>query len=189
VRSLLPWLINSLESVEGELQTPMQSFYFTTGLGLPRCSEAPDAVVIQGPQNVTVNLTVNGADITIGSTVILLSDFWQNADPANGEEYDESCRVTQIIILDGSANLTDGSSSLPTGYTADAVACPSPEGNLIQQGSWNNIAPAPPELLRRFEVLERIPEGVLSYTIIIPDPEQIEPVPSPTPTATPRPTS
>ena len=189
VRSSLPWRIARLQVVETDPQTPMQSFYFTTGLGLPRCSEAPDAVVIQGPQNVTVNLTVNGANITIGSTVILLSDFWDQADPANGEDYDTDCRLTQIIILDGSANLTEGQFNLPTGYMAEAVACPSPEGILIQQGSWTNIVPAPPELLQRFAVLERFPPGVLRYPIIIPDPQQVEPLPPPTPTTPPRPTS
>jgi hypothetical protein len=192
VRSSLPWMIDRLQVVEAEMQTPMQSFYFTTGLGIPRCSEAPDAVVIQGPQNLTVNLTVNWADITIGSTVVLQSDTWQNVEPANGEEFADDCRLTQIVILDGSADLLAGDFSLPAGYMADAITCPDEDGELVQQGSWNNINPAPPQVLQQFQTLEQLPQGVLRYPIVIPEPEEIEPpppTPEPTPTLPPRPTS
>jgi hypothetical protein len=50
-------------------QSPMQSFYFSTGLGAPTCSEAPDVVTVRSPENLRVNLTVNGAEIGIGSTI------------------------------------------------------------------------------------------------------------------------
>lgn len=51
--------------------TPMQAFYFTTGTGVPLCHEAPDVVTIRSPQNIEVDLTVNGANIRLGSFVSL----------------------------------------------------------------------------------------------------------------------
>ncbi len=51
---------------------PMQAFYFTTGLGAPTCTQAPDAVVIQSTELADVTLRVNNLDITIGSTVVLM---------------------------------------------------------------------------------------------------------------------
>ncbi len=49
---------------------PMQSFYFTTGLGQPACQEAPDALLVQSPDDVTVTFAINGLEVSIGSTVI-----------------------------------------------------------------------------------------------------------------------
>jgi hypothetical protein len=53
--------------------TPMQAFYFTTGIGTPDCEEAPDTLVVQGPEQLSVDLQVNGAQFTIGSTIALTS--------------------------------------------------------------------------------------------------------------------
>jgi LysM repeat protein len=49
--------------------TPMQAFYFSTGVGVPRCQQAPDAVTIRSPRDRIVTLNVNGADVRIGSTI------------------------------------------------------------------------------------------------------------------------
>lgn len=66
-------LIDALPVMSEESFTPMQAFYFSTGIGQSICNEAPDALVIQGPQELQVNLEINGAEITIGSTVVLQS--------------------------------------------------------------------------------------------------------------------
>lgn len=65
--------IDALPVVGEAAPSPMQAFYFTTGIGTSQCEDAPDALVIQGPQDVEVALNVNGLDITIGSTVVLTS--------------------------------------------------------------------------------------------------------------------
>lgn len=49
--------------------SPMQAFYFTTSVAAPTCNEAPDVLTIHAPQDVTVDLSVNGANIRIGSTL------------------------------------------------------------------------------------------------------------------------
>lgn len=49
---------------------PMQSFYFTAGLGAPACHEAPDALLVQSPGGTAVTLRINDLQVTIGSTVV-----------------------------------------------------------------------------------------------------------------------
>lgn len=50
---------------------PMQAFTFQSGIGRAACQEAPlDGIVIQTPRGVgTINLTINGVDVEMGSTV------------------------------------------------------------------------------------------------------------------------
>lgn len=50
---------------------PMQAFYFSTGLGAPACREAPNALLVQSPQQFHVTLSVNQLEIQIGSTILL----------------------------------------------------------------------------------------------------------------------
>ncbi|MBC7813575.1 MAG: hypothetical protein H7175_20620, partial [Burkholderiales bacterium] len=62
--------INSLPVIDENSRTPMQAFYFSTGLGTPECSEAPPStLLVQGPDRLSVELTMNGVDVTIGSTI------------------------------------------------------------------------------------------------------------------------
>lgn len=50
-------------------RTPMQAFYFQTGIGQPTCSEAQSVIAVQSPQGINVDLTVNGVDIRVGSMI------------------------------------------------------------------------------------------------------------------------
>lgn len=61
---------------------PMQAFYFTTGIGNPQCREAPEAMVVQSPDDYTVRLTVNDLDITLGSTVVAFQTTTTAGQPA-----------------------------------------------------------------------------------------------------------
>src|SRR5690606_29998677 len=63
--------VSGLPTLTADLLTPMQAFRFRTGIGQPACEQAPDALVVQGPTNMNVNLSANGADITLGSTIVL----------------------------------------------------------------------------------------------------------------------
>lgn len=49
---------------------PMQAFYFSAGMGMPACREAPNALVVQNPANTRVTFNVNGMDVALGSTVV-----------------------------------------------------------------------------------------------------------------------
>jgi uncharacterized protein YraI len=76
------WVWNSLvEAAEADLKTlpvtdaavhygPMQAFYFTARPGELGCKEAPSALILQSPQNISVMLNINGIELHLGSTVI-----------------------------------------------------------------------------------------------------------------------
>lgn len=53
--------------------TPMQAFYFQSGIGDAPCEEAPDSgILIQTPEGVgEINFTVNDVDVQLGSTAYL----------------------------------------------------------------------------------------------------------------------
>jgi len=63
--------LNELPAITSPIQSPMQAFYFTTGVGEVGCVEAPNTITIKSPENMTVDLSVNGVDIRIGSTITL----------------------------------------------------------------------------------------------------------------------
>lgn len=119
--------------VYGEMTfTPMQAFYFRTGIGT-ECIEAPSALVVQGPQNMTIDLNANGADVRIGSTVVF------RTLPAD-ENTEGSGNLFQIIVIDGEAILnpdSDNPTIVPAGYTT--VACLSEPQNLGEDGVTNDM--------------------------------------------------
>ncbi len=56
---------------ENATESPMQAFYFTTGVGNPNCVDSPNALIVQSPQGEQVELTINGANVSLASTAFL----------------------------------------------------------------------------------------------------------------------
>lgn len=85
--NLSGWVYTELLTVDGDVLTldsvvageenpsltPMQAFYFRTGIGDSSCSEAPESgILIQSPSGLEkVNFTANGVEISLGSTAFL----------------------------------------------------------------------------------------------------------------------
>jgi hypothetical protein len=139
--------------------TPMQSFYLRTGIGAPACEEAPDdSLLIQSPENMEVELTVNGANINIGSTVLL-----RILEPGNRME---------IIVFDGRVITEDGQ-IIREGYRS--VVCLSEPDNRGVDGEsndrvvscpWSEPEFVPPlELAGEWCVLEGVPATPLDYPV------------------------
>lgn len=61
-------------SVERDDRKPMQSFYLSGGIGNTNCQDAPSTVAIRSPENITVNLTINGMDIALGSMITIIDN-------------------------------------------------------------------------------------------------------------------
>lgn len=135
---LAPFDSSALPVIGETTRTPMQAFVFRTGIGQPICAEAPNSVVVQGPANTQVVMNVNGADLTIGSTVRLssvrgapqeiLDALNLPADVASalgqaGEQGEETCGVMEMSVLSGAVELNDGDVTLPEGNVAYAVFC------------------------------------------------------------------
>lgn len=85
------WVYLSLLTIEGDVDglpiiegtgaadivysAPMQAFRLTAGIGAPACESAPrDGLLIQAPTDTTVHFRINGVEVTVGSTALLLLD-------------------------------------------------------------------------------------------------------------------
>lgn len=66
--------LNTLPHIGEASQTPMQAFRFRTGISGLSCEEAPSALLVQGPENIQIDITANGADVRIGSLVMFQTD-------------------------------------------------------------------------------------------------------------------
>jgi hypothetical protein len=63
--------IDDLPVITEETRMPMQAFYLRTGIGNAECVEAPrDTLMVQSPEQIKVEITVNGVNVRIGSTVL-----------------------------------------------------------------------------------------------------------------------
>ena len=95
--------IESLRPVDARERGLMQAFFLRSGIGEPTCEEAPEqALLVQGPKNYTVNLTVNGAQVNIASSVMFRT-------------LGETGNLLEISVLDGQAEvLPDIPNAQPT---------------------------------------------------------------------------
>jgi hypothetical protein len=141
--------LSTLPVINKEMRSPMQSFFFTTAVGDPACNAAPPSLlVVQGPDNVKVDITANGADITIGSTIALM------ILPGN---------KLQLIVVHGEATL--GDLNVPTGFKITAQL--SDDGKSIV-GGWEDMSPLTQEDLDLLKPLEGLPPNILHYPIVLP---------------------
>jgi hypothetical protein len=64
--------IDKLPIIGPNSKTLLQSLYLTNTLDQPSCNDIPSSMLyVQGPEEVLVDLTVNGADIHFGSTILI----------------------------------------------------------------------------------------------------------------------
>jgi hypothetical protein len=97
---------------------------------------------------VHVNLTVNGADIQIGSTIALF------ITPDN---------FLQLITLSGVANVAG--IQIPAGFTIQFQLTPDGED---MAGPWTGFRTLTPQELQALGWIEDIPENLLHYRIVLP---------------------
>jgi hypothetical protein len=141
--------LSTLPAITEETRSPMQAFYFTTGYGQPNCEEAPPSLLlVQGPEHIAVDINANGADIQIGSTIVLKM-------LENGQ--------MQLMVISGTAYV-DGL-SIPAGFTATVQI--NDDGTLTV-GPWTNLRPMTQEELDSLAPLEHINPILLNYPIVIP---------------------
>lgn len=175
-----------------DAQSPMQAFYFSTGIGVARCTEAPTSLVVQGPEGLEIDINANGAGVRITSTGFFRTGF-------NGTE-----QVMLVGALNGTLYLfpdTPEEIMIPTGFVAEVCVrtrtldeagvdenadatgrrpiltldptCPLPVPRPFTQAELDDL-----------RTLERIDPALLSYPIRLPDgvtPVIVRPFPTPTP--------
>jgi len=178
-----PETAQSLPMITQDLRTPMQSFYLTTGTSNTSCNQAPDALLVQGPNTMKVNLTVNGADITIGSTVVFRSlpstfgDLLNN--PLLVEEFGDQltghdlagnlkCNIVQMMVIDGGVAINDGGLHLPTGFTAHSINCGGADRSTGFMTHWGGSRALTQQDLDDLQTFSLLPPNLLNYPIHIP---------------------
>jgi hypothetical protein len=146
--------VDSLPVVGAGARTLMQSFYLRTGGDHPECSGAPPSMlVIQAPQGLTANFTVNGIDIRIASTIAL------RVLPDNN---------LQLIALDGGAY--SGSVSIPAGLT---MTIPLSADGRSPAGFWTGQRAISDEERSFLLALEQVAPDAWHYAIHIPTQAEI----------------
>jgi hypothetical protein len=174
--------LDELPVAPDEPLSPMQAFYFRTGIGAPQCVEAPDVLVVQGPKEVRVTLNVNGAEVAIGSTVAFKSDELPLGDvradasiagTVEGLELDPAspCLVTELAILEGDALTPDGK-FIPLGHKSQTATCLDTDRTPIFFGTWGDPHEMTDEEILEFTPLLDVPFP--HYPLELPTREQIE---------------
>jgi|GEM_PF-2566575 hypothetical protein len=131
------------------------AFVVTTGIGQPSCQQIPPAsITVQGPQNLHVNLNVNGADIGFGSSV--------NIRQTSEDEM-------QIATLDGRVTIDD-EVIIPVGFKRTAELG---DDGLFVEDTWSEPEILTEDDIAEFELLEQMPEEMFGYPIDAPSEEEI----------------
>jgi hypothetical protein len=147
--------LDSLPIMSSQSRTPMQAFTFRTGIGSTSCSEAPPSLlVVQGPENVKVDITANGADIHIGSTIALRL---------------LAGNKVQLIVVSGHAEI--GNLVIPAGFS---VVAPLSDDGKSLAGDWTDFSPLTQAELDELKGLENLPADLLHYPIVLPTIEEIQ---------------
>lgn len=138
--------ISSLPVITDDTHTPMQAFYFSTGVGTPTCAEAPSIVGVKSPENIKIDLTVNGAAIRVGSLVGFRSL------PNNG---------ISLTVFEGGVETQDGR-VVQTGETLTASL--DKQGNII---NWQTPRPATAGELQPDAVLQNVVKAATGTSEVI----------------------
>jgi len=123
----MPFQLTVLPIISADTLTPMQSFYFSTDVGASSCIETPDILVVQSPEDYTVDIRANGADIRLGSTIALRT--YEMLTPPQME----------VIVLEGQAEIRCPLGEwlqIPEGYSV--LSSLSPLGDMGQNPDIQN---------------------------------------------------
>jgi hypothetical protein len=160
--------LRDLPILSADLQTAMQAFYLRTGIGEAECVEAPnDTLFVQGPENINIHITVNGANIRLGSSGAL------RILDVDGESF------LEISVFDGKFEIGDvtierGERSVVCLGNADSRGLDGENNDLVA-----TCDASPPEALdgAQWCNLEAISPSLLNYALDVPCPGE---TPAPT---------
>jgi hypothetical protein len=157
------WINRGIISSESSLEvlpvisdvnrTPMQAFYFSTGTGISNCNEAPDSLMIQGPNSLEVAINANGVDINIGSTLVMTAPTQNKIN---------------ITAINGYVEV--GNIRVPGGYTINAET---DEEGTIKPETLGGLRPMEDDEIKRFKSLENIDGNAINYQLHVPTREEI----------------
>lgn len=142
--------LTGLPAIDRETFTPMQAFSFRTGFGAPECIAAPPSVlVVQGPENIAVDIRANGADIRVGSIIFL------RTLPND---------MMQIVTGFGQAILfpeTFYEVVIPAGTSVEVPL--GPDGRVLHGDEWAQWRVLTQRELDPYDPIENIPGNLVPY--------------------------
>ncbi|MEO8610482.1 MAG: SH3 domain-containing protein [Chloroflexota bacterium] len=102
--------------------SPMQAFYLRPQFSGVQCSDAPNGVLVQSPDNVKVQLTVNEVQIQLGSTVFLQlePDGAMTVNDVEGDVQVQAGGITVDVPSGYRTRVPLDASQRPTGTPAQA---------------------------------------------------------------------
>lgn len=162
--------LSGLPTIGADDMTPMQNFYFRTGVGGISCEEAPSLLFVQGPESAAVDIRAFEQPIRIESTIILRS-----LPPG-----DQLGAQLQLITLSGLAKLypdTPNEIIVPPGFSSTIPLCSEFESLGIEGdtdekatcGTWSTPVPLTANDLGACEAVEGLPDNTLYYNVGCPN--------------------
>jgi hypothetical protein len=115
----------------GGITPDMRAVSLSTGIGEPKCKDAPpSSMLMQSPQGQKVSLNLNGADITVGSTLYITAQERSEMRIATieGEATVKSANVTQVVEPGAQVRLPLGGSD---GLQASGPPSPPEPYNVV----------------------------------------------------------
>ncbi|MDX2140250.1 MAG: SH3 domain-containing protein [Chloroflexota bacterium] len=167
---IVGWVSTEFVSANGDLLTlptledaplgAMQAFRLETAITGLRCAEAPPSLlVIQGPQDVQVQLSINGLEFSLGSTAV-----FQTTD----------AETLQIGVLDGELETDDGT-VIEEGFTGLFTLDPT---GFVVQTEEPEVRPFTQDELDDLRGLDNFPSELMHYPIQVPEqPGRTQPPP------------
>lgn len=146
--------ISTLPVISANTRSLMQSFILRTATDAHDCADIPPSMlIVQSPENLSANFTVNGVDLRLSSTVAL------QVLPGN---------VLQLITLDGGAY--SGPVSVPAGLTMFMQLS---EDGLSSAGPWRDQRAINDEERAYLLALEDFTSDTWHYVVNIPTQEEV----------------
>jgi hypothetical protein len=147
---------DELPVISPDSKTPMQSFVFRNSSEPSPCLEAPPALLyVQGPNTIESDITVNGADIRISSSIAL------RMLPNN---------VMHLVVLSGITTVDPDTANpiiIPAGFMSEI--CVSDAGIIDRTVcDWSAPVPVTLAILDELRFLEDLPGNVLNYQLTLP---------------------
>jgi hypothetical protein len=167
---LIGWVSVEFVAANGDLLTlptvddaplgAMQAFRLETAITGLRCAEAPPSLlVVQGPQDVQVRLSINGLEFSLGSTAV-----FQTTD----------AETLQIGVLDGTLETDDGT-IIEAGFTGLFALDPT---GFVLLNTAPDVRPFTQAELDDVRGLDNFPSELMHYPIEVPaQPGRTQPPP------------
>jgi hypothetical protein len=141
----------------GAAGAPMQAFTVRVGVGQPQCAGLPpSSITINGPQRANLDLTVNGAQMRLGSSVTIRRGSTPNQ--------------LRFLVTAGRLAVENGP-TIPVGF---AVNVNVDDAGEILLDSWEEVEVMTAEELEEWSALEDLPEDVLGEEFPLPGDAELE---------------